>query len=90
MKNRGYNHFFEFLGHKDTPFIFFYGLECMHGPKVVKKKQKPKLFFFLLNLIKYVYFYIPFDFKLIALSAFMNIFAHVCILKKIDVFLLSQ
>jgi len=33
----------------DTPFIFFYKLECMHGPKIVKnseKKQKPKLFFF--------------------------------------------
>jgi hypothetical protein len=51
MKNRGYEyeifkHFFgflilklvnpKFLDHKDTPFIFFYRLECMHGPKIVK------------------------------------------------------
>jgi hypothetical protein len=62
MKNRGYeyeifDHFFGFLilkllesqilEQKDTPFIFFYRLECMHGPKIVKKsekKQKPKIY----------------------------------------------
>ncbi len=56
----------------------------MHGPSKVKnseKKQKPKSFFFLLNLIINLYFYIPFDCKLIALSEFMNISAHVCLLK---------
>ncbi len=69
----------------DTPFIFSYRLECMHGLKIVKnseKKQKPKLFFFSLNLIINLYFYIPFDCKLITLSEFINIFLHVCILKK--------
>jgi hypothetical protein len=48
--------------------------------KIVNKKKKPKIF--LLNLIINAYFYIPFDSKLIALSEFMTIFVHVCILKK--------
>jgi hypothetical protein len=57
----------------------------MDGPKIVKsieKKTKTKIIFFWLNLIINVYFYKPFDWKSIALSEFMNIFAHVCILKK--------
>jgi len=68
-----FNHFFGFLILKLVePQIFrpyrhsfhiFYRLEFMHGPKIVKivknseKKQKPKLFFFLLNLIINVYFF---------------------------------
>jgi hypothetical protein len=56
----------------------------MHVLKIVKsteKKTKTKIIFFLLKIIN-VYFYIPFDIKLIALSEFMSIVAHVCILEK--------
>jgi hypothetical protein len=62
-----------------TPFIFFLSLK-----QFCKNKTKTKVIFFLLNLIINLYFYIPFDCKLIALSEFMNIFAHVCILKKVS------
>jgi hypothetical protein len=55
MKNGGYEyenfrHFFgfpilklvepKFLDHMDTPLLFFYRLECMHGPKIVKNSEK--------------------------------------------------
>jgi hypothetical protein len=66
-----FNHFFGFpilklvepqifrlYGHS-FPFIFFYRLEYICVLKIVKnseKKQKPKLFFFLLNLIINLYF----------------------------------
>jgi len=29
----------------DTPFIFFYRLEWMHGPKIVKRNKKQNYFF---------------------------------------------
>jgi hypothetical protein len=56
MKNGGYEyenfrHFFGFpilklVNPKFLDFIFFYRLECMHGPKIVKKNNNENYFFF--------------------------------------------
>jgi len=62
----------------------------MHVVKIVKKKQKQKIFFFIKFDHKSIFLYtirkqINCSFKII------TIFSHVCILKKnIDLFLLSQ
>ena len=74
----------------DTPFIFFYRLECMHGPRIVKKNKNQIYFFF----IKFDHKFIFLDTIRLQIGCSFRIYEYICtcmhIKKNIDVFLLTQ